>query len=78
MADILVPPGMEEIVAVVQEVVKLVPQGRVQQWTVEHATLPQFLQDTTEVVRLVRQEQLQWIDKHVVELAIPQINGRYR
>ena len=50
MVDIVVLPVMEEIVAVVQEVVKLVPHVRVQQRTVEHATVPQFLEETVEVV----------------------------
>ena len=37
MMDIPVPPIMEEIMAVVQQEETLVPQGRVQQPTVEHA-----------------------------------------
>ena len=41
MVDIPVPPVMEEIVAVVQEEEKLVPQERVQQRSVEHVPMPQ-------------------------------------
>ena len=39
---------MEETVAVVQELVKLVPQERVQQRTVDVPT-PQIMEDTVEV-----------------------------
>ena len=49
MVVILVPPVMEQIVAVAQEVVRLVPQPRVQRRTVEHAPVPQILEGTVEV-----------------------------
>ena len=49
VADIPVPLAMEEIQAV-QEVVKLVPQERVQQRAVEHVKVPQLLEETVEVV----------------------------
>ena len=42
MVDIPVPPVMEEIVAVVQEVVRLLPQERVQRRTAQHAPVPQI------------------------------------
>ena len=44
--DIPVPLVMEEVVAVAQEVVKLVPQERVQQWTLMHVPVPQILDDS--------------------------------
>ena len=44
--NIPVPPVMEEVVAVAQEVVKLVPQERVQQWTLMHVPVPQILEDS--------------------------------
>ena len=59
MVDIPVPPVMKEIVAVVTRLVKLVPQGRVQQVdcrafasasvqqrTVEHVPEPQLLKES--------------------------------
>ena len=65
---------MEEIVAVVQEVVRLVPQERVPQRTVEHVPVPHILEETVEVVRLVPQERVQQrIDEQMVELLIPRI-----
>ena len=50
---------MDDIVAVVQEVVKLVPRERVQQRTSEHATVPQFLEETVVEVVLTPTERLQ-------------------
>ena len=70
----MVVPVMEEIVAVVQEVVRLVPQERVPQRTVEHVPVPRILEETVEVVRLVPQERVQQrIDEQMVELLIPRI-----
>ena len=43
--DVPVPPVMEEVVADAQEVVKLVPQERVQHWTLMHASVLQILED---------------------------------
>ena len=43
---------VDDIVEAVQEVVKLVPQERVQQPSVEHATVPQILEETVEVTSL--------------------------
>ena len=51
MADIPVPPVMDEIMAVAQEEEeKLFPQERVQQATVEHVPVPQILEEIVEVV----------------------------
>ena len=58
---------------VVQEEEQLVPQERVRQWTVEQVPMPQFLEETVEVVRLIPQERVQWIDDEMVEVPIPQI-----
>ena len=41
---------MAEIVAVVQEEEKLMPQERVQQPTFEHAPVPQILEETVDVL----------------------------
>ena len=67
MVDIPVPPVMEEIVAALQEVVRRVPQERLQLPTVEvvlapteqvqrrtvDVPTPQVLEETVDVVRLV-------------------------
>ena len=50
------------------EVVRLVPQERVQQ------LIPQLLEGTVEVARLVPKECAQWTDKQIVEVPIPQIS----
>ena len=50
--DILAPPVMEELVALVQEVVRLVPQERVQ-WTEEQIVeepIPQISVDSEQIV----------------------------
>ena len=58
--DILVPLGMEDLVEVVHEVVKLVPQERAQQRTAEQLDdAPQFPEKTVEVVRSVPRERVQ-------------------
>ena len=49
MVDVLVPLVVEEIVAVVQEKDKLLPQDR-EKTDVEHAPVPQILGETVEVV----------------------------
>ena len=54
LGDIPVPPVMEEIMAVVQEEEKLIPQERVQQPTVERAPVPQILEETVEVALMER------------------------
>ena len=65
MVDILVPPVMEEVVAVLQEE-KLVPQERVQRPTVGHAPVPQILEETVEVVRRERVQQQTVVPKRQV------------
>ena len=76
LVDIPVPLVMEEIVAVVQEVVRLVPQERVQRKTVEHVRVRQILNETVEVARLVPRERVQQrIGEKIVEVPIPQIFG---
>ena len=73
MAGIPVPLVMEEIVSVLQELVKLVSQERVQQRTVEHALVPQILEETVEVVLAPTERVQQRIGEQIVELLIPQI-----
>ena len=51
------------------EVMKLVPQERVQQPIVEHAPVPQFLQETVEVV-LTSTERVQ---QRTVDVPVPQV-----
>ena len=51
-------PLKEELVEVAEEVEILVPQERAQQWTVDRAPVPQFLDETVEL-RLVPQERVQ-------------------
>ena len=53
--DIPVPSGMEAFVEAVQEVVKLVPQLRVQRSFVEHVTVPQISEEAVKV-KLVPEE----------------------
>ena len=60
----------EEFVEVAEEVVVLVPLGRVPQRTVEHAPVPQFLKETSEV-KCVPQERVQ---QPIVEMPLPQIS----
>ena len=62
-------PVKEETMAVVQEE-KLVPQERVQQPTVEHAPVPQILEETVEVVRLSLHERVQ---QRTVDVPVPQV-----
>ena len=70
MVDIPAPPVMEEIMAV-QEQEKLVPQGRVQQPTVEHAPVSQILAETVEVeVVLAPTERVQ---RGPVDLPMPHV-----
>ena len=68
MVDIPVPSVMKEIEAVVQEEVKLVPQERAQQWTVELRQCLRFWKRQSrwfvEVCRLVPQERVQERDEH--------------
>ena len=52
--------------AVVKEAVKLVPQERVQQRTVEHAPVPQSLEETVELVSLVSRERVQQLIPQMV------------
>ena len=75
MVNISVLRVMEEIVAVVQEVVKLVPQERVQQWTVEQVPVPRIPEETVKFVRPVPRERVQWIDEQMVEVLVPQRSG---
>ena len=70
MLDIRVPWGMEEILAVVQEVVVFAPTGRVQQRTVEHATVPEFPEQTVEVVPAPTERVHQ---RTVEQVPVPQI-----
>ena len=72
MVDVPVPLVMEEIMTVVQEEEKLVPQERVQQRTAENIEdTPQFREETVEMVGLVPQERVQWIDELLVEVFFP-------
>ena len=72
MVDVPVPLVMEEIMTVVQEEEKLVPQERVQQRTAENIEdIPQFREETVEMVGLVPQERVQWIDEPLAEVFFP-------
>ena len=71
MLDIPVLPVKEEIVAVLQEEEKLVPQDRVQQPTVEHAPVPQLLEETVELA-LSPTERVQ---RRTVDVPMSQVLG---
>ena len=81
MVDIPVPLVMEEIVAVVQEVVRLVSQECVQQRIDEEPVevpVPQVWDEIAEVVRLVPQERVQRIDEQIVEVYFTNYGGHCR
>ena len=72
IVDIPVPLVVEESMAVGQEEVVLAPTDRVQQPTIEQIDdVPLFLEETVEMVRLVPQERVQWIDEQMVKVPIP-------
>ena len=53
----------------------LAPHERVHQRTAEQiVNVPQNLEEIVEVVRLVTQERVQWIDGQMVEVTFPQLS----
>ena len=75
MVDVRVPPVMEEIVAFVEEEEeKLAPQERWQQRAVEHAPVPQILEETLEVKLAPHEQVQQRTAEQIVEVLIPHIS----
>ena len=69
------PPIMEEIVEVVQEVVKLVPRERVQQRIDEQNLFHTFSDDIFEECKSVPQEQFsEKICEQIVDVPVPQVD----